>query len=98
MSGTRTPKKLTVKSQRKAIVNFFCGSGTDRLVNNKWITDNQFSRYINNAITLAGSDDALTLAGAALPLAGGIQINCKNQHRVIHLDLTRHFSDALPLA
>ena len=31
MSGTCTQKKITIKSQRRAIVDNFCKAGTDRL-------------------------------------------------------------------
>ena len=62
------------------------------------MTSDQWSRHIKNNPPLAGATDALTLAGAALPLSGGIQINRNNQNCTIHLDPERHINDALPLS
>ena len=98
MSGTRTQKKVPMKSQRKAIVNNFHRAGTDRLLKNIWMTPDQWASHINDALPLAGAADAPPLAGAALPLSVGIQINCNNQHRAIRLDPERYINDALPLA
>ena len=98
MSGTRTQKKVPMKSQRKAIVNNFHRAGTDRLLKNIWMTPDQWASHINDALPLAGAADAPPLAGAALPLSVGIQINCNNQHHTICLDPERYINDALPLA
>ena len=46
-------KKLPKKSQRKEIVNNLCRSGTDSLLQNKWMTANQWARHINVALPLA---------------------------------------------
>ena len=58
---------------------------------------NQWTRHINNAISIAVDDDALPLegtyipcAGADIPLAYGIQN--------IRLDPARHINDAINLA
>ena len=55
-------KKLPVKSHRKATVEVFHRAGTDRLLKNKWMVDNQWARHINDAVTLAGTSDAPPLA------------------------------------
>ena len=98
MSGTWNQKQLPAKSQWLAIVDDFCRAGTDRLGKKKCMTADQWARHINDDISLAGTDDALTISGAAVPLAGGIQINCNNWHHTIHLDPERHINGALPLA
>ena len=66
---------MSKQLQRKAIVDNFCRAGTDRLVNNKWVTANQCSRHINNYFSLAG---------AARPFSGGIQINGNTGRPSIH--------------
>ena len=91
MSGMRTQIQMSTKfqPQRKAIVDNFCRARTDRLVKNKWVRADQWARHIN---------DALSLVVSAPPLAGGIWINCNDQHCAIRLDPARRINDTLPLA
>ena len=53
---------------------------------------------IKYALHLVGADDSFPLSGAALFLAGGIQINCNNRHCAIRLYPERHKNDSLSLA
>ena len=93
MSGTRTQKINPTKLQRKAIVNNFHRKGTDRLVKNKWMKADQWERHINDAIPLVGASDALSLAGADLPLVGFIRINANYLPRAILLDQVLNIHD-----
>ena len=90
-------QKTAEKSQRRAIVKNFCRSVTDRLVNNKWMTDKKWKMHINDALPLSWAADAILLEVADPPLAGGILINWNNQHLTIRLYLEIFINNSLPL-
>ena len=93
-------KKLPMKSQWKAIVEKKCRAGRDSLLQNKWMTTEQWSSHINDSLPLAGAAGSPSLVGSALPLSGGIRINFNNQHILINgnnLHCAIHYDPILKL-
>ena len=72
-------QNLNKKSKQKAIVNDLHRAGTDRLTNNKWMTVDQWARYIKDDLPLSGNVHSLPLEGADICLASAnidLRTNC----------------------